>query len=137
MAVFVDSDDVVWAGTRSRGLNRFDPNSGEYQLFETPVLTSNRISAITGDPDGTLWIGTFGGGLNRMADGTVTHYRHDPADPSTLGGDRVLAITRDRRGTLWIGTEDGGLNRFVPETGQFERFTHDPANPESISSDTA
>lgn len=138
MAIFIDNKDIVWAGTRSEGLNRLDPETGSVERITTPTLSSNRISAIYGDPDGTLWVGTFGAGLNRIdPQGNVDWFRNEKTDPTSLGGDRVLTISRDSAGELWIGTERGGLNRFVSTTGKFVRHRHDPTNPDSISSNAA
>ena len=138
MAVHIDAADVVWAGSRAGGLNRLDRQTGQFRRYGVPVLSSNSITALFGDHDGTLWIGTFGGGLNRMdPKGEVSHYRHDPADPSSIGSDRVLAIHRDSQGELWIGTEDGGLNQFNAARSAFTRFVHDEDDPDSISSNAA
>lgn len=138
MALFIDTNDIVWAGTRSSGLNRYNIQTGELQRIGKPLLRSNRVSSIYGDPDGTLWIGTFGGGLHRMAtNGDIQVFQHDESNPSSIGGNRILAITRDKQGTLWVGTERGGLNRLVEPDGTFEQLTHDPNNPDSLSSSAA
>ncbi len=138
MALFIDDKDIVWAGTRSQGLNRLDPQTGTVERITQPTLSSNRISAVYGDPDGTLWVGTFGAGLNRIdPQGNVDWFRHDKSDPNSIGGNRVLTISRDKEGELWIGTERGGVNRFVSASGKFIRHRHDPTNPSSLSSNAA
>ena len=138
MAVFIDDKDIVWAGTRSKGLNRLDPTTGAVERITKPTLSSNRISAIYGDIDGTLWVGTFGAGLNRIdPQGNVDWFMHDKNIATSIGGDRVLAITRDAQNQLWIGTERGGLNRYNEETGEFTRFRHNPQDPNSLSSNAA
>ena len=138
MALYIDYNDIVWAGTRAEGLNRLDPKTGIIEKITMPTLSSKSISAIYGDPDGTLWVGTFGAGVNRIdPQGKVDWFQHDKNDPTSIGGDRVLAITRDSSGELWIGTERGGVNRFVEDTEKFVRYRHNPANPDSISSNAA
>ena len=108
------------------------------ERIKKPTLSSDRISAIYGDPDGTLWVGTFGAGLNRIdPQGNVDWFRHDKDNATSIGGDRVLTITRDSGGQLWIGTERGGLNRYIEETGEFVRFRHNPQNPNTLSSNAA
>jgi len=59
-------------------------------------------------------VGTWGGGLDRfnepaLGEGTFSHYRYDPDDPSSLGNDLVASIYEDRSGTLWVATFGGGL----------------------------
>ncbi|MEM7587438.1 MAG: ATP-binding protein, partial [Acidobacteriota bacterium] len=71
------------------------------------------------------------------ADGTFEVFRHDEADPTSLGANAVLSILRDRqgedRGALWVGTFFGGLNRLDPETGRFTRFQPQPDDLTSLS----
>lgn len=73
--------------------------------------------------------------------GTFTRYQHDPANPTSISDNKVRAIYQDRQGTIWVGTgspweskpEEGGLNCFDPATGIFDRFLHDPENPETLA----
>lgn len=96
-------------------------------------------------------MGTWGGGLDRfnepaLGEGTFSHYRYDPDDPSSLGNDLVASIYEDRSGTLWVATFGGGLNQLVqnssdgsdPESvddipGRFVRYQYDPTDPQSLS----
>jgi ligand-binding sensor domain-containing protein len=134
---------VLWLGTRSKGLNRFDTLNQRFTRFRhTPGdetgLSSNRIQALYRDSGGVLWIGTMGGGLNRLDPdanrGTFTHYKNIPGSPSSLSHNEVNAIYEDFSGSLWIGTNKG-LNRFDHQTGQFTRFFHDANDPGSLSGD--
>ena len=82
-------------------------------------------------------MGTRGGGLDRFdpTTGAFSHYRHDPAQATSLGDDNVFALWEDDDGALWVGT-DGGLDRFDPATGTFTHYRHDPDDPTSLSNDT-
>ena len=51
-----------------------------------------------------------------------------------LSGDRIVGLARDREGPLWVATLASGLNR-LDALGAFERFRHDPADPECLGSD--
>jgi signal transduction histidine kinase/ligand-binding sensor domain-containing protein len=77
-------------------------------------------------------------GLSRLdpGSGTFAHYRHDPADPKSLGTDRVRAILEDRSGSFWIGTRGAGLARFDRRSGRFAHFRHRPGDPRSLSDDS-
>ncbi|HEX9116820.1 MAG TPA: triple tyrosine motif-containing protein, partial [Anaerolineae bacterium] len=91
--------------------------------------------ALYEDRGGRLWIGT-NGGLDRFdpQTGGFVHYRHDPANRSSLGSGKVRAILEDRAGNLWIGLlEPGSLDRLDPSTGTFTRYEHDAANPTSLT----
>jgi ligand-binding sensor domain-containing protein len=43
----------------------------------------------------------------------------------------VRAIRQDSRGTLWVAT-DGGLCEYRPQSGNFNRYVHDPTDPVSL-----
>ena len=44
-----------------------------------------------------------------------------------------MAIWVDPTGMVWLGSRNSGLNRLDPQTGQVQRFIHDPADPYSLS----
>jgi two-component system sensor histidine kinase ChiS len=132
---------VLWLGTWSNGLNRFDTlNNRVTRWKHTPGdntgLSSDRIRALYRDSSGVLWIGTWGGGLDRLdpgtAAGTFTHYKNIPGNPASLSHNEVSSIYEDSAGNLWIGTTKG-LNRFDRQTGQFTRFYHKVDDPDSLS----
>ncbi len=139
ISIHQDSGGVLWFGTLSDGVNKWDPAAWAFGHIKrepsaASTLSSDTVMAFAEDRRGHLWIGTFGDGVNRLdrASGRFTHFRHDPQDPSSLSNDRVTSLLQDETGTLWLGTAGGGLNRFEAET--FTRFVHDPERPESLGS---
>ena len=132
-------------------LNRFDPATGavtryrhdpndagslSHDVVSEHVRNGNvGIFAFLEDRNGAIWVGTPGGGLNRYDPATdaFAHFRHDPADPKSLGDDRVASVFEDRAGRLWVGTLGGGLNLMDRTTGTFTRYRHDPAGANSLS----
>lgn len=36
------------------------------------------------------------------ASGRISHFRHDPNDPSSLGDNDIKATGEDRAGTFWV-----------------------------------
>jgi diguanylate cyclase (GGDEF)-like protein len=144
MAVYVDNNQDVWAGSRNGGLMHLNPETGNYQHFVHEPgyegsISSNSVTSILSDTEGNIWVGTHGGGLNVF--NARTHlfetFRHDPANPKSLSSDRVVALHRDRAGVLWVGTEDNGFNRYNEGSRDFERFNHNPDDSESLSRDSA
>ena len=129
---------VLWLGTWTEGLNRFDTVNKKVTRFtHTPGdkngLLHNSIRAIVRNSSGGLWIGTKGG-LDYLAPdlNTFHHYIHDPADTTSLSEPEITAIYENNQGTIWVGTANG-LNRMNRETGKFTRFFHNPADPGSLS----
>ncbi|MCB0024392.1 MAG: hypothetical protein KDD91_15260, partial [Caldilinea sp.] len=130
----LDGDGSLWVGTGGfgipgAGLDRFDPQRGEFRHFRHDVLdnkslSNNTISAVLPNADGTLWVGTggfslSGAGLNHFdpATGSAVRYQHDPADPASLASDDVIDLYRDSAGDLWIGTWGGGVDRLPKQEG--------------------
>lgn len=130
---------VLWLGTWSEGLNRFDTVNKKITRYvhkpgDKNGLIHNSIWALCLDSGGALWIGTRGG-LDLLEPGseTFTHYLSIPGDPASLSHPEVTAIYEDHNNTLWIGTSNG-LNRFNRQSGIFTHFFFHPGDPGSLSS---
>ncbi|MCK4761532.1 MAG: SpoIIE family protein phosphatase [Candidatus Aminicenantes bacterium] len=120
---------ILWIGTRNGGLNRFDPQSGEFSRYrfnpENPhSLSSDQLVSIHEDSSGMLWIGTYGGGLNKMVGGRkegeevkFIHY----TEKHGLCNNSVYGILEDGDGSLWLSTNKG-LSMFNPQTEIFKNY---------------
>ncbi|MFD2999511.1 two-component regulator propeller domain-containing protein [Pontibacter toksunensis] len=145
--IVADSKGVIWMGVWANGLDRFDPKTGKFTHFrynaqDPRSLSDDLVTALLEDRDGNLWVGTHRGlNLFHPETGTFTRFQHDAANPKSISDNKVRVIYQDRQGAIWVGTgspweskpEEGGLNRFDPKTGTFERFMHDPKNPETLA----
>jgi len=139
-SIMQDRQGYLWLGTPN-GLNRYDGYG--FRVFsqtygDTTSLPVGLIRTTYVDRRGAFWIGMDGHGLIRFdpLTGRCRSYRHDPANPRSLGHDDVYSVGEDPKGNFWVGTYGAGLNRFEPATGTFTRFVHDPANPRSLSSNS-
>ena len=94
-------------------------------------LPSPTVWAVTQDRQGFMWFATSSG-LARYDGLEMFVYRHDPQNSRSLVHDDVSELLVDRAGTLWIGTA-AGLSRYDPSTDSFDRFTHNPAKPNSLA----
>ena len=57
------------------------------------------------EQDGLFWFSTVGNGLflydiNR---GIVKSFKHNPADPKSIGSNNVRSVFEDENGTIWVG----------------------------------
>jgi PAS domain S-box-containing protein len=125
--VVQDNQGFIWFGTQF-GLNRYDGYN--FKLFVHDPRNPNGlsgvyISALFKDRDGALWVGCdqFLNKFNRETE-TFTRY---PV-PS------VTYITQDRAGILWLATAKG-MYSLDPATGTIRRYSHNPNDPSSLSSD--
>ena len=103
----IDKQGIIWIGLREEGLDRFDPNSGEFTNYshdpDNPdSLSNNGIFAIYEDSQGSLWIGTVQG-LNRFhpEKETFSRYLYEGIPLA------IDAIVEDQNGRLWVGTALG------------------------------
>ena len=133
MSLRRDRSGALWIGTWGAGVKRLGVNG---ELSSIPVekgeahsLSAPGIVAIYEARDGLLWIGTHGGGANILnpATGAV---RQLP------GPENVTAFLEDRAGFMWIGTDSAGLNLARSDGSVVRTFTHDPADPASLSANT-
>lgn len=131
--LYEDRGGVMWVATNN-GVSRMKVTNEVFERYqqgpEAGALSHNRIKSLFDDGRGSLWIGTFGGGLNRLdlEKQTVSHFRHDPNDTTSLSSDNVFAMAQ-LGDAFFVGTYGGGLNRFNPTTATFERVETDLAEP--------
>lgn len=120
---YEDRAGNLWVNARG-GLSRLEPGGQAFTHvpFGPPL---GQAHPLLEDAAGALWVIT-GSGLERhnRARGTVTTYRHDPHDESSLGSN--IVITAHERasepGVLWLGTQSG-LDRLDTQTGRATHFT--------------
>ena len=122
-----DRGGTRWLGTRG-GVYKIDPHRKPFhhrtrRASDAGSLSGDRVSAVLVDALEILWIGTYGAGLNRLDQlhGPAVHYRHDPADPSSLCHDTIWDLAQAPGGDLWLGVDDG-LCRYDRASGRFQRF---------------
>ena len=146
-----DSAGFLWFGTYD-GLNRYDGYN--FKAFKKDLksplsISHNFIRTLLVDRDGLLWIGTLGGGVNlyNHKNEQFISYQYNPDDSAGISHNLIYTLFQDSHGNIWIGTLGGGLNKIENAqkptlksllTGPVKlkciRFTHDPENPESLSS---
>jgi len=138
--VLQDSQGFIWLATEN-GLDRYDgANLRRFKLERNRPdgLASDYIWALAEDKAGNIWIATEGGGVavwNRRTD-RIRSFRHVQGDEATLGNDAVRDVLVDRHGKVWAATRNAGVSVLDPVTGRVTRLAHDPARPESLSSNS-
>ena len=123
-AIYQDSQNILWIGTLTNGLNRYDPVTDTFKRFTHQIdnpasISINRIKSIYEDRSGILWIGTNGGGLNRYDRLAETFSSLTTRDG--LPNDVIYGILEDEDSNLWLST-NLGLSRFNPKTGAFKNY---------------
>ena len=134
------ADGSILVGTRSRDAYLY---TADGQLLKTLSYRQYGIGAIyhaMEDSRGRLWLSTKGDGLvlgipdpSQPFGYQLTHFRHNPADSTSISGNNVYMTFEDSQHHLWVCTLDGGLNLIedfseaddpVREQPQAIRFLH-------------
>jgi ligand-binding sensor domain-containing protein len=101
IALQVDKDGVVWAGTWGGGLARFDGTTWRnYTVADG--LPGNHVFMLQIDPKGTLWIGTNNGLARFDGDKFAVMTTADG-----LFSNAVFSMATDAKGEQWVGSYGG------------------------------
>ncbi|KPL11015.1 MAG: hypothetical protein AMS26_20920, partial [Bacteroides sp. SM23_62] len=125
--IYEDRGGILWIGTLRGGLNRLDPETGEFTHYMNDPSDPNSISndlvkcilePEIHDPE-CLWIGT-NGGLNKFDrnSGSFSLYSVEEGMP----GSTIHGILEDKRGMLWLSSNQG-LILFDPLTENIRVYT--------------
>lgn len=109
LEIVEDRQGLLWLGTDSSGLQRFDPATGQFITYEheqngAGSLSDNRVNSIHFDHAGAMWVGTQDG-LDQFDAKTgqfTTYSRRDGLPGSTVG-----CVLEDKQGNLWMSTNNG------------------------------
>jgi len=117
--LLVDRQGVLWIGTGSQGLARYNQAEGKYDSFQrADGLPSNYVRVLAEDEEGSLWIGTRFG-LCQLTDVKFPTY----ASSEDSNVQDALAVSASRLGGVWIGSTagvsyfDGHLKTYGVEAG--------------------
>jgi PAS domain S-box-containing protein len=125
--------NLLWLGTRMRGLARLDKRSGQFTYFLTGGLNIN-TQMVYDRQANALWVGGYyGGGLNRFDKSSQTFklYLPDEQNPNSISSPAVAYLYLDPNGTLWVGTKGGGLNKYEAASDRFIRYSKENGFPAS------
>jgi serine/threonine protein kinase len=117
-AIHQTADGELWFAGAWRAI-RFDPDTGDWQEFETTPgpIPAWLVTDIVEDEEG-LWFGTYGGGV-AFYDGSRWETWATDAE---LGGNWIEAIRQDKDGALWFAHPGTGLSRYQPEGDAWQVF---------------
>lgn len=123
---------VVWMGGEA-ALYAFDTQAKTFTRYKMGRdWLNDEVHSVMEDRRGHLWLGgTYGVTVFDKKTQTFTRFDQDPHAPKGV----VITILEDRLGSIWVCGFGSGLHRYDPARQQFERYTHDPANPLSLSND--
>lgn len=112
VALLVDSQGRLWAGTIGGGLGLWDGVAWQFYRTGNSGLPFNTVMALAEVAPGVLWVGVAppaeAGGVLAEFDGRK--WRVLTPRNSGFSGAEPLAFARDAQGRWWIGTRTGGVD---------------------------
>ncbi len=108
-SIYVDEDNVVWAGCVEGGLNRKEHNSNDFTTFTTSNgLPHNSVSCIEPMDSTTLVLGTWGGGLCFFDKSKLKVIKNINIDTDSINTSFVGTLYCDSKNNgVWVGTNHG------------------------------
>ncbi|MGI9204621.1 MAG: two-component regulator propeller domain-containing protein [Woeseiaceae bacterium] len=134
--VFEDDENRLWIGT-ANGLNLLDVNTGTVDRYlhdpaNPQSLNDSYVNSMFQDRSGLLWVGTRSAGVSKWnpKSWALGHYIQP-----WLSGEDITSFASDGNGRLWLGTLGAGLASIDEQSGEVQRYRHDPNRTNSISDD--
>lgn len=103
--LYEDSRGRFWIGTKSGGVDLYNPRTGLFRHFRNDSdskqkIGDNRIISIHEQKNGNMWFGGWSGGLSIWNEENDTFEHHFP-------NHKVSVVKEDASGNIWIGTNNG------------------------------
>ena len=103
----------------------FSGNSQQNYLFENiglaEGLSNPEVYYIFQDSNGYLWVSTSDG-LNRYDGNSITIFKNDPIDSTSIASNTCFAMVEDKEGYIWIAIAGNAITRYNPKNEKFERY---------------
>ncbi|WP_171037818.1 hybrid sensor histidine kinase/response regulator [Dyadobacter luticola] len=131
-SLFEDKSGVLWIGTSSQGILKYDPNLTTFESYKSSLANipsaKNIVRALAEDKAGNIYLATDAGfeyfDRTRL---TYKKYTHQQGNLNSLSSNYTTSLVYSKKnGQLWIGTSGNGLDLFNPGTGTFKHFTKGP-----------
>ncbi len=136
--IFQSRDGTLWIGTRV-GLSRLNEDGSFAHLLTFTLDGSNEsrpgVRDVAEDRHGHLWVGTQTEGLLRLdpLTGDKLSIPYEPEQDRSTGDRDIRSLLIDENDRVWVGTQRGGV-ALVSHQGEVKRYTHNPDDATSLSS---
>src|SRR6266496_1373353 len=137
-ALAFNVDGILWIGTKSEGLFRYNPSLKTFKRYENKesdydIFSAVAISALHPVSSDSLLIGTEGGGLlllhtksekfEKIKFIQKESFSENNANNTGIDYSIINAICEDHKKNIWIGTENGGLWRTDISLSMFKNYS--------------
>ncbi|MEP5255353.1 MAG: two-component regulator propeller domain-containing protein [Winogradskyella arenosi] len=108
-SLFKDHNNVIWIGTTTQGLFKFNPILNSFKHYNHNAknknsISSHQVNAVYQDSFNVLWVGTAQGGINKLDlyQKPFHSYSNNPYDPFSIGDNLITSILEDNTGKVWV-----------------------------------
>jgi ligand-binding sensor domain-containing protein/signal transduction histidine kinase len=126
--IYTAGKGILYAGTTSQGLKRFDIAKSDYTdvLTLNPDKTTVYIRDIKKFSDNEFWLASESGiFIYNTATETFIQLKKKLSDPYSLSDNAVYTLCKDREGGMWAGTYFGGINYYSKQFAVFQKYFPD------------
>ncbi|PHR99416.1 MAG: hybrid sensor histidine kinase/response regulator [Leeuwenhoekiella sp.] len=113
MAVFKDSEGVLWVGTDGDGLYAISPENEVIQQYKDQNYLGSKLNTVVSifeDSRNTIWIGTYLNGLAKIKENTdQIQFVNNLVDELGNPVKSIYTIVEDDGENLWLGSMGSGL----------------------------
>ncbi len=131
-SLFADRGGKIWVGTAGKGLNIYDQNHKNFELYEgfvdrEPYKSSFSVSAILLDSKNQLWVSSQQNvyKINR------SNNEYSKVDLKYGPKGEITSIVEDKKKNIWVAASSG-LYRISESDGNIKYYNHNPSNPNSL-----
>ena len=133
----VDNNGIIWIGSFEGGLNKFNPETEEFELFlPFPERGDDAINigimCVYIDSKNILWIGSMG---NTVLCFDLSKEKYIPLPPEIrqLNLDNSRSFIEINRKEFWISSHQNGIYIYNIESKEVKHLTNNPYQKTSIS----
>jgi len=112
VSIIEDNLGYLWVATAQNGVNRFNPNTGQFTRFiskndDFDSLSHAQVQVIHQDKKGRIWIGTNHGlNLYLPEKQAFARFYNNPLDAQSLPPGSIVDIEDDGEGNLWVASNE-------------------------------
>jgi signal transduction histidine kinase/ligand-binding sensor domain-containing protein len=136
-ALALSREGEIWVAAAGTGLRRLDKDGKLLARYRRAgadhALPDDDVRGMRFDGN-LLWLATKTGGLVQLdpANDRLRQFRHDPAEPGSIGANRQQSVFIDHEGLLWAGSWTNGVSVHDPRTESFATVRPAPNEPRSL-----
>ena len=125
--IYYDKNGVLWIGTNSGALSRFNPQTSRFISYLNKLPGLNCVVNIYNDKEGRLWAGTYESGLFKINEKTNTITKLSEKDGLLYEGN--WGSNEDKHGNIWLASPRG-LSILNPQTNKVRTITSENGLPQ-------